>query len=126
MQEEFEVMKGHTLIGGRTLEDAEKQLRKKSKSFLSMGKKIAYCHHEKWDGTGYPKGLKGETIPISARIMAIADVFDALNSDRLYRKALDMDSVFEYFEEEKGKQFDPHLVDILFTLKPQIEELYKK
>lgn len=120
--EEFEVMKGHTLIGGRTLEDAEKQLRKKSKSFLSMGKKIAYCHHEKWDGSGYPFGLKGNDIPLSARIVALADVYDALTSKRVYKNAMTHDMAKSIIIEGSGKHFDPILVDVFLKLEDKIKD----
>jgi response regulator RpfG family c-di-GMP phosphodiesterase len=83
-------------------------------SVLKSGAMISLQHHEKWDGSGYPHGLKGENIHIYGRITAISDVFDALGSDRCYKKAWELDKILELFKEEKGKHFDPTLVDIFF------------
>ena len=77
---------------------------------------IPFCHHEKWDGTGYPRGLKGEQIPLSARLFAIVDVWDALGSDRPYRKAWPKEEILKYIREESGKQFDPQVVDAFLKL----------
>lgn len=103
--EEFEIMKKHTVIGYEMLKHSNREI-------LQHAAEIALTHHERWDGTGYPYGLKGEEIPISGRITAVADVFDALGSDRVYKKAWDLDEIIEYFKEQRGKQFDPILVDI--------------
>jgi len=113
-EEEFEIMKTHTIIGGKTLEDAEKQLVKgdKKESFLSMGKNIAYYHHERWDGNGYPFKLKGENIPLSARIVSIADVYDAVTNKRVYKDAMSHKDAVELIIEGREKQFDPVLIDI--------------
>ncbi len=119
--DEFEIMKGHTLIGGRTLEDAEKQLCNKSKTFLSMGKKIAYCHHEKWDGTGYPFGLKGNDIPLSARIVAVADVYDALTSKRVYKDAVTHDIARDIIIKGSEKHFDPVIVEVFCKIEDSIK-----
>ena len=78
---------------------------------------IPYCHHERWDGSGYPRGLKGENIPLSARIFAVVDVWDALTSDRPYRKAWLDDRVVKYIHAQSGKMFDPKIVDMFFYLK---------
>jgi len=112
--EEFEIMKTHTIIGGRTLEDAEKELVRgdKKESFLSMGKNIAYFHHERWDGNGYPFKLKGENIPLSARIVSIADVYDAVTNKRVYKEAMSHEEAVELILEAREKQFDPVLIDI--------------
>ncbi|OHD11214.1 MAG: hypothetical protein A2Y34_11835 [Spirochaetes bacterium GWC1_27_15] len=120
--EEFEIMKNHTIIGGKTLEDAEKQLKYKTKSFLSMGKNIAYCHHEKWDGSGYPFGLKGTEIPLSARIVALADVYDALTSKRIYKDAYSHDVAKEIIVQARGKHFDPAVVDAFLSLEDKFKE----
>lgn len=114
--EEFEIMKNHTVIGGKTLEDAEKQLKYKTKSFLAMGKNIAYCHHEKWDGSGYPFGLKGSEIPLSARIVALADVYDALTSKRVYKDAITHEVAKDIILQGRGKHFDPEIVDAFIEL----------
>jgi response regulator RpfG family c-di-GMP phosphodiesterase len=87
-------------------------LKHSNRSILKAASIVAYEHHEKWDGTGYPRGLKGNQIHIYGRITAIADVFDALGSDRVYKKAWPLEKILNLFKEEKGKQFDPELVDI--------------
>lgn len=84
-------------------------------AYLRSALDIPYCHHEKWDGTGYPRGLKGEQIPIAARIFALADIWDALISDRLYREAWSREKVEEYFRSQAGKHFDPHLVELFLA-----------
>ena len=103
--EEFEIMKNHTKIGYRMLKHS-------TKSILKAAAILAYQHHERWDGKGYPQGLKGEDIHIYGRITAIADVFDALGSERIYKKAWPLTKILQLFQEERGKQFDPLLVDL--------------
>jgi len=105
--EEFEVMKNHAVIGYNMLNGSDRKL-------LKISATIAYEHHEKYDGSGYPRGLKGEEIHIFGRITAIADVFDALGSDRCYKQAWDLEKILNLFKEERGKHFDPILVDLLF------------
>jgi len=107
--DEYAVMKGHAVHGGRALEKAANETGEDS--FLSLGRDIAYYHHERWDGTGYPFQLKGEEIPLTARIVAIADVYDALTTLRRYKKAYSHDDAFEVVVGGRGKQFDPDLVD---------------
>ena len=107
---EFEIMKRHTIIGHDTLLRAEKKLG--SNSFLRVAREIAYSHHEKWDGSGYPRGLSGDDIPLSGRLMAIADVYDALISPRVYKAAFPKTKAAAIILEGKGKYFDPRLVDI--------------
>ena len=121
--EEFDIMKSHTIIGGKTLEDAEKQLRKKTKSFLSMGKNIAYCHHEKWDGSGYPFGLKGTEIPLSARIVSLADVYDALTSKRVYKDAMTHDIAKDIIIQGSEKHFDPVIIESFYKLEKKFKEI---
>lgn len=106
---EYEKIKAHSRLGGDALDVVDKQLTQTS--FLTMGKEIAYYHHERWDGGGYPEGLKGEAIPLSARIVAIADVYDALTSKRPYKEAYSHEKAVEIITEERGKQFDPEIVD---------------
>jgi putative two-component system response regulator len=77
---------------------------------------IPYCHHEKWDGTGYPRGLKGEEIPIAARIFAVADVWDAITNDRPYRKRWSRDKALAHLQEQSGKYFEPRIVDIFLKM----------
>ncbi len=108
-KEEFEVIKRHSSLGGDALKAVESQI--EGKSFLTLGKEIAYFHHEKWDGTGYPKGLKGEEIPLSARIVALADVYDALTSKRIYKDAYTHDKAKEIIVSDSGKHFAPDVVE---------------
>ena len=77
---------------------------------------VPYCHHEKWDGTGYPRGLQGEQIPLAARLFSVIDVYDALTSDRPYRSAWTVEKVQEYIRAESGKHFDPHVVDVFLKM----------
>ena len=90
---------------------------------LAMSKEIAITHHEKWDGSGYPNGLKGEEIPISGRIIAIADVFDALTTERPYKKAWSVEDAVKLIEESSGSHFDPALVDIFREVLPEILDI---
>ncbi|MEW5803263.1 MAG: HD domain-containing phosphohydrolase [bacterium] len=108
---EFEFMETHTTIGGDALAKADREMG--IPSFLTQGKEVAYYHHEKFDGTGYPKGLKGRDIPLSARIVALADVYDALTSMRPYRQALSHEAAYRLITEEMGKKhFDPLILHI--------------
>ncbi|MEJ5202746.1 MAG: HD domain-containing phosphohydrolase, partial [Anaerolineales bacterium] len=84
--------------------------------YLHPALDIPYCHHEKWDGTGYPRGLKGEEIPLTARIFAIADVYEALTSDRPYRRRWSKEEAVEYIREQAGKHFDPKVVEAFLQL----------
>jgi HD-GYP domain-containing protein (c-di-GMP phosphodiesterase class II) len=84
--------------------------------YLAASLDIPYCHHERWDGQGYPRGLKGEQIPLAARIFAVVDVFDALTSDRPYRPAWPIEKVLEYMKAESGKRFDPMVLDAFFQI----------
>jgi PAS domain S-box-containing protein len=106
--EEFEVIKRHSTIGGDVLSQVNAKVR--GQSFLTIGMQIAYFHHEKWNGAGYPKGLKGEDIPLSARIVALADVYDALTSNRIYKKAFSHQKARNIIEKESGEHFDPEIV----------------
>ena len=85
-------------------------------AYLRQALDIPYCHHETWDGTGYPRGLKGEQIPLIARIFAIADVWDALTSSRPYRKAWTKKKALTYIKEQSGKHFDPHIVEVFLQV----------
>lgn len=107
--EEFEAMKRHTMFGGQTLDDVERRLGV-PESFVSMARDIALYHHERWDGMGYPMGLRGEDIPIAARIVALADTYDALTSERVYKPPYDPDQAALIIRREEGRQFDPALV----------------
>lgn len=105
--EEFEIMKTHAQLGYEMLKHSERPILKASAI-------IALTHHEKWNGSGYPRGLKGKNIPIYGRITAIVDVFDALGHDRVYKKAWEDERIFALFREEQGKHFDPDLVNLFF------------
>ncbi len=114
--EEFETMKTHTLIGGKALE-ATSNLNKNS-TFLDMGKLIAYYHHERWDGTGYPEGLKQDEIPLAARITTLADIYDALSFKRVYRAyAFEEEIIDGMLAQDVGKVFDPVIFDTYRKLK---------
>ena len=108
--EEFEIMKTHAILGQSAIRHAEEQLGKKV-GFLDFAKEIAYFHHEKWDGSGYPAGIREEQIPVSARLMALADVYDALISWRIYKPAMPHSKAVEIICEGRGKHFDPDVVD---------------
>ena len=108
--EEFEVMKTHTTLGRKAIEDAERRLGMRV-AFLSVSKEIAYSHQEKWDGSGYPQGLAGDEIPVSARLMAVADVYDALINKRVYKAAFSHDQTCSTIVKGKGTHFDPDMVD---------------
>jgi putative two-component system response regulator len=108
--EEFEIMKTHTTLGRDAILAAEKQLRSPS-SFLRYAREIALSHQEKWDGSGYPEGLVGPLIPLSARLMAVADVYDALISKRVYKPAFPHEKAVAIIREGRGQHFDPDIVD---------------
>ena len=112
---EMEVMRTHAQIGHKILSQCDTPL-------FALAAEIALCHHEKWNGTGYPEGLAGEDIPESARIVAIADVFDALTMKRPYKKAWSDDEAFEHLREGAGKHFDPKLVECFMSIKKEILE----
>lgn len=114
--EEYEIMKTHTTIGGKALEATAKLNR--NSAFLEMGMEIAYYHHEKWNGGGYPSGLRGEEIPLAARITAVADVYDAVSFKRVYRNyAFKSDEIDEMMRQESGKMFDPEICKIYERIK---------
>ncbi len=116
--EEFEVMKTHTTLGKLAIESAETRLGK-NVPFLQCAKEIAYSHQEKWDGSGYPEGLAGDAIPISARLMAIADVYDALISKRVYKPAFTHDAAMQIINEGRGRHFDPDVLDAFVAIEAQ-------
>jgi putative two-component system response regulator len=113
--EEFETMKTHTTLGRDAIVSAEKLIDMPS-SFLTFAREIAYSHQEKYDGSGYPEGLKGDAIPISARLMAIADVYDALISRRVYKEPIPHDQAVAMMREGRGKHFDPIMLDAFLQL----------
>ena len=110
--EEFNEMKRHTLLGAETLAEAERlSMDKGDRSFLALAREIALSHHEKWNGTGYPQGLKGEDIPLGGRLMALADVYDALVTKRVYKDAMPHEEAVQIILDGRGSHFDPDVVD---------------
>ncbi len=114
--DEWNIMRRHPKIGADIIGDDDSPL-------LQMAREIAFAHHEKWDGSGYPRRLKGEEIPITARIVAIADVFDALTTVRPYKKAWAIEDAVKLIDEEAGKHFDPHLVTLFHSVLPEILDI---
>lgn len=123
--QEFEVIKTHTLIGYKTILHAEKSLGVPVQ-FLKVAQEIILSHHEKWDGSGYPDQLAGEQIPVSARLMALADVYDSLISSRVYRKAMTHEQVVEIILEGRATHFDPDIVDAFVCLQEQFREISRQ
>ncbi|EIE01097.1 HD domain-containing phosphohydrolase [Leptospira licerasiae] len=117
--EEWEIMKTHPTIGAEIIGDHDSSL-------LQMAKSIALNHHEKWDGSGYPNGIKGDTIPIEARIVTIADVFDALTTERPYKKAWSIEDAVNHIRKGAGSHFDPGLVPIFLNLMPELLEIRER
>jgi HD-GYP domain-containing protein (c-di-GMP phosphodiesterase class II) len=114
--EEYEIMKTHSEIGAKILSNSQSPL-------VKMAREISLGHHERWDGTGYPKGLSGKQIPISARIVAIADVFDALIHKRVYKKEMSIDDAIQIMQQGRGSHFDPKLFDLFIELKQQMSQI---
>ena len=119
---EFEIMKTHALLGKQVIEFAERQLGREVE-FLTLAKEIAYCHHEKWNGSGYPQGLAGEDIPVSARLMAVADVYDALISRRVYKEGMSHEKAAAIIIEGRGQHFDPDMVDAFIELQDAFQAI---
>ncbi|MFU8769082.1 MAG: HD domain-containing phosphohydrolase [Desulfotignum sp.] len=111
--DEWEVMKQHTVMGARILEGSRTGI-------IRLGEIVALTHHEKWDGSGYPRGLKGRQIPLAGRIVAIVDVFDALTSKRPYKEAFPLEKSYEIIRQGRGKHFDPNVVDVFFSAQTDI------
>lgn len=120
--EEFEVMKTHTTIGRDAILKAEQQLGLEV-DFLRLAKEIAYSHQEKWDGSGYPEGWAGDQIPVSARLMALADVYDALISRRVYKHGMPHAQAAAIIEKGRGSHFDPDVVDAFLAVQDQFQEI---
>jgi HD-GYP domain-containing protein (c-di-GMP phosphodiesterase class II) len=122
-KEEFEVIKTHTIIGSQVLEETEAS--NPTTSFLTMGRLVCLHHHERWDGTGYPYQLKGIEIPLSARIVAIADVYDALRSTRPYKNPMTHKEALSIIKAEKATHFDPELVDVFLAIEEEIDAIQR-
>lgn len=119
--EEYEVIKMHTVYGREIIDEIIGDV--EDAEYIRMAKDIAYCHHERWDGKGYPRGLSGEDIPLCARIMAIADVFDALYAERCYKPSRSLKEIMKIFREGKGTQFDPAIIDVFLDMEPMLKEI---
>lgn len=117
--EEWEIMKTHAIIGANILEGDDSDL-------MKCAGEIALSHHEKWDGTGYPYGLSGEAIPLTGRIAALADVFDALTSERPYKKAWTVEAAVGWIKENRGTHFDPDLVEVFLVQLPEILKIRER
>jgi putative two-component system response regulator len=117
--EEWRIMKLHTAIGGRILSNSDSQV-------IRMAEQIALTHHEKWDGSGYPDGLKGSQIPLWGRIAAIVDVFDAMTSGRPYKKSLSVDQALEVLKTGTGTHFDPEVSKAFFSIQKEILVIFRE
>lgn len=122
--EEYEIMKTHTTAGKNIMEQAISTVN--GENYLKEARNMAAYHHERWDGKGYPEGLHGQIIPLSARVMAVADVFDALASPRVYKPAFPLDKALEIIEEGSDTQFDPKCVEVFMDNLDKVKEVLKK
>ncbi|MCP9791526.1 two-component system response regulator [Vulcanococcus limneticus Candia 3F8] len=120
--EEFEIMKTHTTLGRDAIATAERQLGLEV-GFLKSAKEIAYSHQEKWDGSGYPEGLAGDAIPLSARLMALADVYDALISRRVYKEPMGHEQALDIIRQGSGSHFDPDIVEAFLAIHEQLHAI---
>ncbi len=121
--EEFSEMKKHTVLGYNALSNVVTENRKNN--FFSIAAELALTHHERWDGTGYPSGLAGKAIPLSGRIMALADIYDALTSDRVYKEAFTHEKTRQIILQEKERQLDPEIVDAFLALEGEFQKIHK-
>ena len=123
--EEYDQIKSHTVCSAAILDDIIGDV--EEEGYVRMVKDVAMCHHERWDGKGYPNGLSGEEIPLCARIMAIADVFDALYEERCYKPAIrPIERIYDIFEEGKGTQFDPVITEVFLGMDEQLRDMLAK
>ena len=122
--EEFEIIKRHTITGGTIIRETFSDLG--SKEYQEIAYNVARHHHEKWNGKGYPDGLAGNSIPLCARIMAVADVFDALSEKRCYRDALPLDQCFEIISQGSGSDFDPNVVCAFLSMRSEVEKIHQQ
>lgn len=123
--QEFAIMRTHPLLGGEAIAAAESGLPTPNR-FLHIAREIANSHHEKWDGSGYPQGLKGTAIPVSARLMAVADVYDALISKRIYKQPYTHEEAVAYILQQRGAHFDPEVVDAFETIQEEFRQIAGK
>ena len=125
MAEEYEIMKTHTTLGQEAIEKTERRLGIEVR-FLKIAKEIVLSHHERWNGKGYPHGLVGEAIPIAARLMAVADVYDAIISRRIYKDAIPHDHAVEIIRSERGQHFDPDIADAFLAIQDEFASIAKR
>ncbi|TAN52824.1 MAG: two-component system response regulator [Methylococcaceae bacterium] len=123
--EEFEIMKTHTTLGRDAITHAERALGIQVE-FLTTAKEIARSHQEKWDGSGYPQGLAGDAIPLAARLMALADVYDALISQRVYKESMPHEQAARIIQEGKGSHFDPDIVDAFVDIQEEFQAIARR
>ena len=121
--EEFMMMKTHTTAGAQVIQHAMNTVSKDDSGYLKEAMNLAQFHHEKWNGTGYPCGLKGEEIPLSARIMAVADVFDALVSRRSYKEGFPFEKAMAIIQEGSGMHFDPRIVTAFMQASDEVRQV---
>ena len=119
--EEFNMIQSHTIVGGKIIATLMKTV--PDSDYLHEARNLALCHHEKWNGSGYPNGISGEEIPLSARVMAVADVFDALVSNRSYKKGFSYEKAMGIIREDSGTHFDPKVVAAFFAAKDAVIEV---
>ena len=122
--EEYEIMKTHTTAGKHIMEKAINTV--KGENYLKEARNMAAYHHEWWDGNGYPEGLKGQVIPLSARVMAVADVFDALTSKRIYKEAMPFEEAIDIIKQESGTHFDPKCVEVFAEAEEEIRLVLRR
>lgn len=122
--EEFDIIKQHTVDGGRIIQDTFGHL--EDDLYSKMAYQVARHHHEKWNGKGYPEGLKRRAIPLCARIMAVADVFDAISEKRCYRDAMPLDKCFQIIEEGSGQDFDPIIAEVFLDIRDKVEAIHNE
>lgn len=122
--EEFDVIKTHTIEGAKIIEQTLRNI--ENNDYIETAEQMALYHHEKWNGSGYPMGLKGEQIPLCARIMAVVDVFDALTSKRVYKDAFSIDKAIDILKESSGSHFEPELVDEFIKIRSRIEKVFEE
>jgi HD-GYP domain-containing protein (c-di-GMP phosphodiesterase class II) len=120
--EEYAIMKQHSAKGGQIIQDTFKNLG--NEEYLNTAYEVTRHHHEKWNGMGYPDGLKNTEIPLCARIMAVADVFDAVSEKRCYRDAMPLDKCFEIIEKGAGKDFDPIIAEVFVDIRDKVEKVH--
>jgi putative two-component system response regulator len=122
-EEEWVIMQRHAEFGAAAIAAAQKEIGLDSTSFLDYARQIAHTHHERWDGSGYPQHLAGEAIPLAGRLMAIADVYDALISQRVYKRAYTHEEALDIMRQERGRHFDPDILDAMLSIAPSFEDI---